>query len=725
MQYYAHISDDKVRKQTVKEHLTGTARLSGLFAEAFRCGEWGYGCGILHDIGKYSQGFRKRLEGGSMIDHATAGAQEMMRLYARSNPLAAYCTAYCISGHHSGLLDGGRTGDTAGEATLQGRLKKQLEDYSPYKDEIALPDFPGLPLRQIGRGGFSLSFFIRMLFSCLVDADYQDTEHFMLGHDGGRGGHDDMDVLLSRLESHIGPWLSNDDLATVNGRRTAILKACLQAGSKGQGLYQLTVPTGGGKTVSSLAFALRHAAEHGLSRIIYVIPYTSIIEQNAQVFKEILGRNNVLENHCNVTYEDKDSEKELKLEQMAAENWDKPVVVTTNVRFFESLYACRTSGCRKLHNIANSVIIFDEAQMLPAKYLMPCLRAISELICNYHCTAVICTATQPSLQPFFPPKIQELQAVEICPDVKGQYDFFKRTKIHLAGQISQDHLVSRLEGHQQVLCILNSRKRVQRIYESIQGEGTYHLSTLMYPKHRKVLLREIRNRLLSGEPCRLISTSLVEAGVDFDFPAVYRELAGIDSVIQAAGRCNREGKRDPEECMTQVFTLEEEEDIHIPRELKLPISVAGQIAQKYEDISSPEAIGEYFTRLYRYKGEGLDAKDVVEQFEQGSRSFMFPFASVASGFRLIESNTRTILIDIEPEAVQIAMQIRRGEHSRQLIRQAGQYCVNVYEHDFEALSGAGRLEQIDREFYVLRNKEQYTRERGLVIDVSRGDALMF
>ena len=709
MQYYAHISEDKTRKQTVKDHLTGTARRSELFAEAFRCGAWGYGCGVMHDIGKYSQGFRKRLEGGSITDHATAGAQEMMRLYAGSNPLAAYCAAYCISGHHSGLLDGGRTGDTAGEATLQGRLKKQLEDYSPYKNEVEMPDFPGLPLRQIGKGGFGLSFFIRMLFSCLVDGDYLDTEQFMLGQDAGRGDYDCMDVLLGRLESHVESWLSNDDLTSVNGRRTAILKACLQAGSRRQGLYQLTVPTGGGKTVSSLGFALRHAAEHGLERIIYVIPYTSIIEQNAQVFKEILGKKNVLENHCNVTYEDKESGKELKMEQLAAENWDKPVVVTTNVRFFESLYACRTSECRKLHNIANSVIIFDEAQMLPVKYLMPCIRAISELICNYHCTAVICTATQPSLQPFFPAKMQELKAEELCPDVKGQYDFFKRTKIQLAGRISQEHLVKELEGRQQVLCILNSRKRVQRVCDSIGGRGTYHLSTLMYPKHRKEILKEIRSRLSS----------------DFDFPAVYRELAGIDSVIQAAGRCNREGKRDPEECMTQVFTLEEEEDIHIPRELKLPISVAGQIAQKYEDISSPEAIGEYFTRLYRYKGEGLDAKDVVEQFEQGSRSFMFPFASAASGFRLIESNTRTILIDTEPEAAQIAMQIRRGGHSRELIRQAGQYCVNVYEHDFEALSGAGRLEQIDREFYVLRNKEQYTRERGLVIDVSRGDALMF
>lgn len=214
----------------------------------------------------------------------------MMRLYAGSNPLAAYCAAYCISGHHSGLLDGGRTGDTAGEATLQGRLKKQLEDYSPYKNEVEMPDFPGLPLRQIGKGGFGLSFFIRMLFSCLVDGDYLDTEQFMLGQDAGRGDYDCMDVLLRRLESHVESWLSNDDLTSVNGRRTAILKACLQAGRRRQGLYQLTVPTGGGKTVSSLGFALRHAAEHGLERIIYVIPYTSIIEQNARYLRKYWER---------------------------------------------------------------------------------------------------------------------------------------------------------------------------------------------------------------------------------------------------------------------------------------------------------------------------------------------------------------------------------------------------------------------------------------------------
>lgn len=715
MVYYAHVSEDKTRSQTVAEHLRGTARRAGEFAGAFGCSEWGQGCGVLHDIGKYTRAFQARLDGGAITDHATAGAQEMFR---QKNPIAAYCGAYCISGHHSGLLDGGTPGDSGGDATLWGRMKKRLEPYEDFKEEIAVPSFPPPPLKQIGKGGFSLSFFIRMLFSCLVDGDYLDTEEFMLGHEAPRGGCDSMAVLLKRLEDYVAPWLHNTDLSTVNGRRTAILKECFQAGKALQGLYQLTVPTGGGKTISSLAFGLRQAVEHHLDRVIYVIPYTSIIEQNARVFKDILGEQNVLEDHCNVTYE---SEKELRLCQLAAENWDRPVVVTTNVQFFQSLYSNKTSKCRKLHNISNSVIIFDEAQMLPVKYLRPCIQAISELVYNYHSTAVLCTATQPSLEPFFPAQVR---AKEICQDVKGQYEFFKRTDIRNMGELSQDQLIECLRERDQVLCILNSRKRVQRVYEALKGEGTFHLSTLMYPRHRKRLLRVIRERLKRGQTCRLVATSLVEAGVDFDFESVFRELAGIDSVIQAAGRCNREGRRLRDECHTMVFSLAEEEDIHIPQQLKLPISVARQIADLYEDISSPEAIAEYFNRLYRFMGEGLDAKDVVEQFERGGRSFMFPFASVAERFHLIESNTRTILIDKEPEAEQIAARIRRGEHSRQLIRDGGQYCVNVYDNDFEALNGAGRLEQIDQEFYVLRSKEQYTEERGLVIDVSRGDAVM-
>ncbi|MBU9737893.1 CRISPR-associated helicase Cas3' [Diplocloster agilis] len=708
--YLAHISEDGLRKQTIREHLSGTAKLAGEFAAVFGCETWGAGCGWYHDIGKYSDRFQKRLYGGARTDHATAGAQELFR----KNIVAAYC----ISGHHSGLLDGGTAADSGGEATLSGRMKKQVEDYQAFRAEITEQHFLALPLRQLGEGGYSLSFFIRILFSCLVDADYLDTEAFMSDGAIVRGGYDSVQVLYERLMKHIDPWLKNSDRNTVNGRRTHILKACIKRGEDQQGLYQLTVPTGGGKTVSSLAFALKHAVVHGLDRIIYVIPYTSIIEQNAQVFKDILGRENVLEDHCNVVY---DNAEELEMGQLSAENWDSRVIVTTNVQFFESLFSNKTSKCRKLHNIANSVIIFDEAQMLPVPYLKPCIQAISELVYNYHSTAVLCTATQPSLLSFFP---EQMKASEICPDVEGQAEFFKRTTMRRLGLISQEQLVSCLCGQEQVLCILNSRKRVQRVYEALKGEGTYHLSTWMYPAHRKRLLKIIKERLQKGLSCRLIATSLVEAGVDFDFPCVYRELAGIDSVVQAAGRCNREGRRKRDACETNVFTMEKE-DIHIPQALKLPISVAEQICERYEDLLSLDAIREYFERLYHYKGEGLDAKDIIGQMEHGSRSYLFPFAKVSAQFRLIENDTKTILIAREPEAVTIADEIRFGGHSRRLVREAGQYCVSVYEKDFEAMNGAGLLEPIGLEFYLLRDTGMYTEDRGLVMNVSRGEAVIF
>lgn len=713
--YLAHISEDKCREQNLLDHLTATAEMAGQFAAAFDCEGWGYGCGILHDIGKYSQKFQARLHGGTITDHATAGAKE---LRTRNN----FIGAYCISGHHSGLLDGGNDADAGGDATLWGRMKKDLEDYQVYKTEVQFPEFPPIPLKPLGKGGFSYSFFIRMLFSCLVDADYLDTEAFMTAGTVQRDSFDSIETLFERLYHHVEPWLQNDNISTVNGRRTTILKACLEKGLDSMGLYQLTVPTGGGKTVSSLAFALQHAKKYHLDRIIYVIPYTSIIEQNAQIFKDMLGADNVLEDHCNVVYEDSE---ELNVIQLASENWACPIVVTTNVQFFESLFANKTSKCRKLHNIANSVIIFDEAQMLPVNYLKPCIQAISELVCNYHSTAVLCTATQPSLTQFFP---EQIKISEICPDVPGQYEFFRRTVLKNEGTISEDDLIGKLRNQTQVLCILNSRKRVQNIYDSLQDEeGTYHLSTFMYPKHRKRLLRTIRERLKAGQPCRLIATSLVEAGVDFDFPTVYRELAGIDSMIQAAGRCNREGKRRCHECETVVFKLEENKDspIHIPRSLGQPISAAEQVAEQYEDIASLDAIELYFRRLYQYKGAGLDAKEIIRQMDDGVRSKSFPFATVAKQFKLIENNTVTILIDKEPEAQLIVERIKRGECSRQLVREAGQYCVNVYDNDFEKLNGAGRLEMLPLDFYVLRNREQYTEEKGLEIQVERGEAVIF
>ena len=348
MEYIAHKDNERV--QTVKEHLYGTAELAGFFAERFGKKEWGYCCGMLHDLGKYSKEFQRKIRNdtGERVDHSTAGAKVC-------NEKGGYYSilSYCIAGHHAGLPD---YGNTAIGNSLCGRYNKKICNFKNYEKEIEIPQLHTDPIvfDPTKNLDFSLSVFVRMLYSCLVDADFLDTEAFMKNENTGRVAGETMQILEEKLEQYIEPWLSNTELENINGRRTEILAHCMEMGKREKGIYRLTVPTGGGKTIASLAFALRHAVKHQMDRIIYVIPYTSIIEQNAQVFREILGAENVLENHCNVEY--KDSEEFYPM-QLASENWDKPVVVTTNVQFFESLFGNKSSKCRKIHNIANSVVI--------------------------------------------------------------------------------------------------------------------------------------------------------------------------------------------------------------------------------------------------------------------------------------------------------------------------------------------------------------------------------
>lgn len=475
MKYLGH--KDGQREQRLKEHLTETAKLAGEFAQTFDCFEWGYCCGMLHDIGKYSFEFQDRVRGSKIrVDHATAGAQVCMKQDGMYGFLS-----YCIAGHHAGLPDTGEEIDISTSGTLMGRMKKNVKDYQAYEMEISIPPLttPPFQLKNIENIDFAISTFIRMLYSCLVDADFLDTESFMKSGISQRNSGEAMSVLLHRLEEHVFKWMSNIDLASVNGRRTEILKSCLEKGVQKRGLFRLTVPIGGGKTVASLAFALRHAVQNQMDRIIYVIPYTSIIEQNADIFSHILGKENVLENHSNIDYE---NDEELHPMKLAAENWDKPVVVTTNVQFFESLYSNKPSKCRKLHNIVNSVVIFDEAQMLPNDYLKPCVAMIEELISRYKTSVVLCTATQPAFQEFF---CSDIKAEELCPRVEEQFDFFKRVSFQYLNKISEVELVRQVVGERQALCIVNTKKRAQGIYKKMKGEGVYHLSTSMYPLHRK------------------------------------------------------------------------------------------------------------------------------------------------------------------------------------------------------------------------------------------------
>lgn len=710
MEYLAHLNEE--RTQTIKNHLYGTADLAGEFAAHFGKRDWGYCCGMIHDIGKYSLAFQERIRGNSKkgVDHSTAGAKvclEKGRMYQ--------FMSYCIAGHHSGLPDSGTSSDGRDASTLEGRKRKKIEDYSYYQNEIKIPEIRTVPFDdQIEPNpDFSLSVFIRMLYSCLVDADFLDTETFMLNGQVPRESGENVDVLLEKLEDYVADWMLNKDMETVNGRRTEILRYCFECGQMERGIFQLTVPTGGGKTIASLAFALQHAVKNQMNRVIYVIPYTSIIEQNAKIFREILGGQNVLENHYNVDYASSD---ELKPMQLAAENWDKPVVVTTNVQFFESLFANKSSKCRKLHNITNSVVVFDEVQMLPLDYLKPCVAMLEELVSNFRSSIVLCTATQPALGFLFQKK---LPIMELCPRVQEQFRFFERVTFQNMGIVSESVLIRKLECEKQALCIVNTKKRAQKLYQNMKGEGVFHLSTTMYPQHRRRVLEKIKELLGNGERCILISTSLVEAGVDLDFVAVYRQLAGMDSMVQAAGRCNREGRRDAKESFAYIFQFEEKENV--PGQ-QLSIDVSKMLLKEREDIFTTEGIEKYFEALYHFRGESLDKKKILEEF----KNKRYNFAKAADEFRLIEENTFTVFISKEKEAEELLRQIRYQGYTKTGMRKAGQYCVQLYESDVEKLQGAGMLGIISediKDFYELLNAEQYTEEMGLILDVETGSAL--
>ncbi len=704
MAYLAHLTED--REQTVKEHLMGTAKLAAEFAGQFGCSDWGYCCGMLHDIGKYSEAFQSHLRNkdNKKVDHSTAGAQVCEEIGGAYRYMEA-----CIAGHHAGLPDYGGTGSMSDEASLHGRLLKHIEDFSPYKSEIEIPKVETAPFDPccVKDSGFSLSVFIRMIFSCLVDADYLDTEKFMTAGQVDRDSGESIDLLYDKLMDHISGWLSCYDDKTINGRRSEILRSCLDKANTQRGLFRLTVPTGGGKTMASLSFALRHAKENHMNRVIYVIPYTGIIEQNAKVFKEKLGEENVLEDHYNADYK---TSEELTSMYRASENWDKPVVVTTNVQFFESLFSNKPSKCRKLHNIANSVIVFDEAQMLPTDYLKPCIYMMEELIRTYRASIVLCTATQPALQQFFSP---DMEAVELCPRMEDQFDFFKRTEFDDDGFITEEELVTRLNKENQALCIVNTRKRAQSLYNKVDSDGSYHLSTCMYPEHRRRALDEIRMRLKEGKRCVVISTSLVEAGVDLDFETVYRQLAGVDSILQAAGRCNREGKRALADSRVRIFRFRDDE--RIPGQMQ-QIETTSVLLKEGIDISLQEGVKDYFTRLYKLIDRTLDKKEILDKFHKYP---YFEFSSAAGDFKLIEQNTYTVFVAKTEEAKSLLCRMKNQEFSKSLMRKAGQYCVQVHENILNQLYNSGKAEQLSAEIqdlYVLLDETWYTEKVGLKMD---------
>ncbi|MDT4837324.1 CRISPR-associated helicase Cas3 [compost metagenome] len=561
-----------------------------------------------------------------------------------------------------------------------------------------------------------------MLFSCLVDADYLDTEAFYDCIQGRRSLREQSRPLLAELRAALDRHLAEFKGDTpVNRLRGEILAGVRSKANEQPGLFSLTVPTGGGKTLASLAFALDHALTHGLRRVIYVIPFTSIVEQNAAVFRRALGalgERAVLEHHSAFVDDRRQSLEAKKKLNLAMENWDAPIVVTTAVQFFESLFADRPARCRKLHNIAGSVVILDEAQTLPLKLLRPCVAALDELALNYHCSPVLCTATQPALQsPDFIGGLQDVR--ELAPEPQRLFRELERVRVQALGSLEDTALTEQIARREQVLCIVNNRRHARALYESL-GEltGARHLTTLMCAKHRSQVLAEVRQMLNKGEPCRLVATSLIEAGVDVDFPVVLRAEAGLDSIAQAAGRCNREGRRPLAESEVLVFATANS-DWAPPEELKQFAQAAREVMRLHpDDCLSMAAIERYFRLLYWQKGAAeLDAGNLLGLIEKG-RLDGLPYETLASKFRMIDSLQLPVIIPFDDEARAALRELEFADGCATIARRLQPYLVQLPRKGFQALLDAGAIQSVAGErygeqFMALVNPELYHHQFGL------------
>ena len=708
MTYYAHSAQDKLGNllpyehwQTLQSHSVNVGEMAEDFARVFSAQEIAYQTGKLHDLGKYSEPFNQRLHGGPSVDHATAGAKIAVERWGN---VIGKLMAFCIAGHHAGLANGNGEGDN--RRTLKQRLALQFGADIPtldnlWQQEIKLPKkLSAPPLKADAHHPFfSYAFFTRMLYSCLVDADYLDTQAFYLNLENKaseRGGYPDLNALQHNFNQFINDFRrciaqapeqteAEKRNAALNRLRGEILDHAVEQATQAQGLFTLTVPTGGGKTFTSMAFALEHAKQHGMRRVIYVIPFTSIIEQNAAEFRKAfgeLGEQAVLEHHS--TFDDGKLQNEATKDKLrlASENWDAPIVVTTAVQFFESLFADRSSRCRKLHNIAGSVIILDEAQMLPLNLLLPIMQAIKELAQNYHCSVVMCTATQPAVQAEngFYRGFENVR--EIAPKPTALFDKLRRTTVQHIGTQTDADLLAKLAEHPQMLVIVNNRRHARSLYDQAKHfDGTFYLTTLMCAKHRSQKLDEIRGRLKKGKPCRVIATSLIEAGVDVDFLLVMRAEAGLDSVAQAA---------------VMRLTADSFSD----------------------DLLSTQAVTAYFAELYQLKGSELDNKKILKMHNDTGQSLDFPFQTIADRFRMIESHMQTLIIPFDGEAENFISSLHHADHIGGLLRKLQPYTVQIPEKALAALYKAGRIEPINeknfgKQFYTLIGLDLYDDVAGL------------
>ena len=703
------------------EHLQAVAVIAGRFARAWDGAGgseyWATLAGLWHDLGKYRPGFQRyvRLDGNAHIEHRVAGKEkthsaagalwameQLGERHGAQGKLAARVLAYLIAGHHAGLADWeGDLSVRLGNADSAEELKDALSAQPPQAILDAGDFVPDLKSIPGGAPGFAL--WLRMLFSCLVDADFLDTEaHFDAARPQRRSGFSTLAQIHAAFDAHMAARPVTD--TPVNALRADILRQCRAQAALAPGFFSLTVPTGGGKTLSSLAFALEHARAHGQRRVIYAIPYTSIIEQTADVFRSVfstLGEDVLVEHHSQA---ESDAAQETARSRLACENWDAPLIVTTNVQLFESLFAAKTSRCRKLHRIAGSVIVLDEAQQLPPAFLQPILDVLNLLVAHYGVTVLLCTATQPALAStaYFDASknLRGLKNVrEIMADPDALFAALNRVRVELPQDWNAPtpwaDLAAQLSAEDCVLAIVNTRKAARTLH-ALMPPGTLHLSALMCGAHRQAVIAQIKERLQAGregrdlEPLRVVSTQLVEAGVDMDFPVVYRALAGLDSIAQAAGRCNREGLLEDKGRVVVFVPPEPPPKGALLKSAQACVSTLQ--GQQADPLARP-----LFERYFRefYYTQVLDARGIVDKLKVDPKTLAVQFRSAADAFRLIDDqDSASVVVRYAAQHDEIDKLLRTLEAEgpqRWLMRKLQRYTVSIPKRMTDRMLAQGSL----------------------------------
>lgn len=707
--------------ELLETHLAEVAERCLQYAAAFHAGEWGWIAGRCHDLGKASEEFQRYIRQSTdrenageetfspqRVNHSTFGARYVVQNLP--GPMGRIL-AFCIAGHHAGLADAWPESDSASRSSLGYRLSKESIPSVPVRP-FALRA-PSLSLKtNSAQRAFSLAFFTRMLFSCLVDADRTCTESFCEPQQALERSipRPSLTQLRDQLDVHLRNKSQNAPNIPVNAQRQIILQNCLDAAQGEPGFYSLQVPTGGGKTLSSLAFALHHAKAR-MERIIMAIPFTSIIEQTADVYRDALGPLaplGIVEHHSNLK-----PERETRASQFATENWDAPLIVTTNVQLFESMFAASTTPCRKLHRLANSIIILDEAQTLPVELLQPTLYALRELVSNYGCTVVLCTATQPALEKRDDFSIGFEGVRPIIPDAPSLFEIMRRVSVQHIGTLQDHDLTNRIAAENQVLCIVNTRRHAAELFDRVHATASdvFHLSTLMCGAHRRQVLEEIRQRLFKQLPCRVISTQLIEAGVDIDLPVVYRAAAGFDSIAQAAGRCNREGKAPLG--TTYVFDTEEPPP---PGMLRAAASSAKEIWKDGIDPLSPSAVEQYFRLMYWKHSADWDKHEVMPCMALDNNrpaDLRFQFREIARRYVMIRNEQLPILIPYDENARQILADLTNPSIEFVPHRRLQPYLVSVRRNALRSLEENHVVQAHSSGAWLLLRQDAYSCGKGL------------